>query len=77
MKFVGIVVGALVLGAMVFVLALLVVKVLWAWTVPDLFPGAVEQGLVAKSVSWYTAMKVAILVAVLGGFGPALRDHKK
>ena len=77
MKFIGIVVGALVLGAMVFVLALLVVKALWAWTVPDLFPGAVEQGLVAKSISWYTAMKVAILVAVLAGFGPALRDHRK
>ena len=77
MKFIGIVVGALVLGAMVFVLALLVVKALWAWTVPDLFPGAVEQGLVAKSISWYTAMKVAILVGVLAGFGPALRDHRK
>ena len=25
-------------------LALLLVKVVWAWTVPDLFPGAVEQG---------------------------------
>ena len=28
-------------------------------------PGAVEQGLVAGSISWWTAMKVAIFIAVL------------
>ena len=40
---------ALVLG--VFIIALFLVKLLWAWTIPDLFPGAVEQGLVAKEIS--------------------------
>jgi len=49
-----------------FVVALLLIKTLWAWTVPDLFPGAVQQGLVAGSISWFTAMKLALLVAVLG-----------
>lgn len=47
-------------------LALLLVKVVWAWTVPDLFPGAVEQGLIADSLSWWSAFKLAILVALLG-----------
>ena len=56
---------ALILGA--FIIALLVVKLLWAWTIPDLFPGAVEQGLVVKEISWYTALKVAIFVAVMAG----------
>ncbi len=50
------------------------VKVLWAWTIPDLFPGAVEQGLVTASISWWTAIKIAIFVAVLSGFVSALRD---
>jgi len=50
-----------------FFVVLLVIKALWAWTVPDLFPGAVEQGLIARSISWWTAAKVAILVAVVSG----------
>jgi len=61
--------GALVLVAVAFVLITLVVKALWAWTIPDLFPGAVEQGLVAESISWGTAMKVAIFAAILTGLG--------
>jgi len=61
--------GMLALVAGAFVVALLVVKLLWAWTVPDIFPGAVKQGLVAGSISWYTALKVAIFVAVLTGLG--------
>ena len=58
-----------VLGIIVglFILALLLLKILWGWAIPDLFPGAVEQGLVARSISWYTALKMAIFVAVLGG----------
>ncbi len=59
--------GGIALMVGLFVVALLVVKLLWAWVVPDLFPGAVEQGLVARSISWYTALKVAIVIAILGG----------
>ena len=55
----------LITAAVVFVVALLLVKVLWAWTVPDLLPGAVEQGLVAGSISWLTSLKLAIFIAVL------------
>lgn len=64
-------VGALFLGVLVLIVALFLVKVLWAWTVPDLFPGAVEQGLIAASISWYTALKVAIFIAVLAGIAGA------
>ena len=65
---VAIVPGILALVAGVFVLVLLLIKLLWTWTIPDLFPGAVEQGLVAGTISWLTALKVAIVVAVLAGF---------
>ena len=44
----------------VFVLALLIIKVLWAWTILDLFPGAVESGHVAESLSWYAGFKLAV-----------------
>ena len=57
--------GCLGMIVLVFILAILLIKVLWAWTIPDLFPGAVEQGLVAGSISWYSALKLAIFVAAL------------
>ena len=46
-------------------IAFLVIKLLWAWTIPDLFPGAVEQGLVAAEISWLTSFKLAIFFAIL------------
>ena len=60
--------GALALGAVTVVVVLLLVKVVWAWTIPDLFPGAVDQGLVAREITWYTALKLAVFVAVVGAF---------
>jgi hypothetical protein len=64
----GFVVGGLAIVILAFVVVLLLLKLLWAWTIPDLFPGAVQQGLIARSISWFTAMKVALFVAVLAGF---------
>ena len=61
----------LVIAAIAFVLVLLAVRFLWAWVVPDLFPGAVEQGLVAGEISWYTALKLAICAALLAGLAGA------
>ena len=65
---------ALVLGA--FIVALFLVKILWAWTIPDLFPGAVDQGLIAKEISWYTSFKVAIFVAALAAIAGIGRGEK-
>lgn len=63
------VVGGITVAVVAFVAVLFVIKLLWAWTVPDLFPGAVEQGLVAGAISWGTAAKVALLAAVFAGAG--------
>ena len=68
--------GILALIAVAVVVMLLVVKLLWAWTIPDLCPGAVQQGLVAAQISWYTAFKVALFVAVLAGLAGVHR-HKE
>lgn len=64
---IGLIPAILAIAAGVFVVALLLVKVLWSWTVPDLFPGAVAQGLVAKDIGWLTAFKLALFVAVIAG----------
>jgi hypothetical protein len=55
----------------VMILGLLLLKLVWSWTIPDLFPGAVAQGLVARDISWYTAFKVAIFAALLAGIAGA------
>ncbi|MEJ2284217.1 MAG: hypothetical protein P8X85_11545 [Desulfobacterales bacterium] len=59
--------GVLLIIASVFIMALLLIKLLWPWTIPDLFPGAVDQGLIAREISWYTSFKLAIFIAVLAG----------
>ena len=69
--------GCLVFAIGAFVLGLLLVKVLWGWTIPDLFPGAVEKGLIARSISWFTALKVAIFIAVLAGVAGISRGGGK
>jgi len=68
--------GVLAVVVCVFVIAIFLVKFLWGWTVPDLFPGAVEQGLVARSISWLTSLKVAIFIAVLTGAAGASRRER-
>jgi hypothetical protein len=59
----------------VLVLALLLVKLLWEWTVPDLFPGAVAAKLIAPTITWYASFKLAIFIAVLAGVARAGRGR--
>lgn len=54
---------------------LFLVKVLWAWTIPDLFPGAVEQGLIARDISWYAAFKLAVFLGFFAGIAGARNKH--
>ena len=70
-------VAGITMACVAFVVVLFLIKALWAWTIPDLFPGAVEQGLVAKSVSWVTATKIAVFVAVLSGVAGGHRSERK
>jgi hypothetical protein len=49
----------------VIVLVLFLIKVLWAWTIPSVFPGAVKQGLIAGSISWLTAFKVFLMTVII------------
>ena len=59
--------GLIALFIGIVAVAFLAIKLLWAWTIPDLFPGAVEQGLVAAEISWLTSFKLAIFFAILTG----------
>ena len=59
--------GLITLGLGVVVLSFFLIKLLWAWTIPDLFPGAVEQGLVVAEISWLTSFKLALFFGILTG----------
>ena len=63
----GLIAAGLSAATVAFVVVLFLIKLLWMWTIPDLFPGAVEQGLIASSISWLTAVKLALFIAVLSG----------
>ena len=71
----GIILGGAIVACIAFVVVLFLIKALWAWTVPDLFPGAVAQGLVAGSISWAAAAKLALLAAVLSGVAGGHRSN--
>ena len=59
--------GVIALMAGIFFLAFIIIKWLWAWTIPDLFPGAVKQGLIAREISWLTSFKLALFIAFISG----------
>jgi TRAP-type uncharacterized transport system fused permease subunit len=63
--------------AITFVISLVVFRFVWGWVIPDLFPGAVAEGLVVEDLTWATAFKLAVLVAAITGFYPALVDAFK
>jgi uncharacterized membrane protein len=67
----------LVAVAVTFVISMVVFKFVWAWVVPDLFPGAVAEGLISANLTWFATVKLAVLVAVLSGFYPAVVDAFK
>jgi len=63
--------------AIAFAISIVVFKFVWAWVVPDLFPGAVSQGLISANLSWLAALKLAVLVGVFSGFYDTLIDTAK
>lgn len=71
------VVAGLTVAITMFVVGLFLIKILWTWTVPDLFPGAVQQGLIAKSISWFAAAKIALFIAILAGIVRGRHTEKK
>ena len=66
-KVLAIIPGIITLFIGVVAIAFLVIKLLWAWIIPDLFPKAVEDGLIAAEISWFTSFKLAIFFGLLTG----------
>jgi hypothetical protein len=60
-----------------FVISVIFFKFVWSWVVPDLFPGAVDDGLIAKDISWWATIKLAIFISLITGFYPSIQDAIK
>jgi len=74
-KWLAVLPGIILAALLMLVISLFLIKILWAWTIPDLFPAAVSQGLISSSISWLTSFKLALFIAVLAGVAGA-RYHK-
>lgn len=48
-----------------FCIGVILVKLFWAWTIPDLFPNSVKGNLIAETISWWSAIKLSILFTLL------------
>lgn len=60
---------ALVTAVVASAIGVIPIKLLWGWTIPDLFPAAVVQGLIAPGLTWLAAVKIAALFTILSGIG--------
>jgi hypothetical protein len=72
-----VVITILIQVAVAFVISVVVFKFVWAWVVPDLFPGAVAEGLISADLTWLAAVKLAVLVGVLSGFYQSIVEASK
>lgn len=63
-------VGAIVLFLGIAIVLILVsaflMTAVWGWVVPDVFAGAVEQGVLPASISLAQALKLSILLWIFG-----------
>ena len=76
-NWVTVAITVLISVAIMFVVSLVVFRFVWGWVVPDLFPGAVDADLIVADLTWLTAFKLAVFVAVLSGFYPGLANAFK
>ncbi len=76
-KAVTIGVTVLIQAAIVFGITIVVLKFIWGWVVPDLFPGAVAQGLIIDELSWNTSVKFALFAAIVTGVNDSFKEAFK
>ena len=57
--------GAIIILVVGVIFFTLVIKKLWSYLVVRLFPGAVDQNLIVKEISWQIALVFAIIFIML------------
>jgi len=69
--------GLVALFVIVVAIATALIALAWAWVVPDVFAGAVDQGVLPASITLMQALKLSILLGLLGVAGKASSSSKK
>lgn len=62
-------VNILIGSAITVVIGSLLFKLLWSWTIPEIFPAGVDQGLISREITWFAALKITGLAAILTSVG--------
>ena len=57
--------GGIIVLIVAVILFTLIIKKLWSYLVLRLFPGAVDQNLIVKEISWQIALIFAIMFIML------------
>ena len=65
---------SILIGTILFVAVL--VTIVWSWVIPDVFSGAVEQGILPASITWFQAVKLSILFSIFGLTGGSSSSSK-
>lgn len=58
----------LVIVIVAFLVTGLVVEAAWAWIIPDIFRGAVEQGIIPMYLEYGQALKLGFVIWFMGVF---------
>jgi hypothetical protein len=61
--------GLIALLAILIVVSAFLISWAWGWVVPDVFSGAVAQGILPASLTLWQAFKLSILFTILGVTG--------
>lgn len=69
--------GALALIAILTVVVAFLITLVWGWVIPDVFAGAVQQGILPASITWFQALKLSILLSIFGLTGRSSSSSKK
>lgn len=69
--------GALTLIAILTVVVAFLITWVWSWVIPDVFAGAVQQGILPASITWFQALKLSVLLSVFGLSGRSSSSSKK
>lgn len=68
--------GLLFLLILYVVIGTVVIVLFWQWVIPDIFPGAVSQGLLPASLTFLQAFKLSLFLGILGLKGSSSSSKK-
>jgi hypothetical protein len=70
------VITTVITAAVSLIIGTILFKLLWGWTIPEIFPAAVEQSLILGDITWLAALKITALLAILTSAGSLIAGQR-